>query len=498
LFFDNSTTSITFAIYFALMLGIGVYAYRRTSDLSDFVLGGRRLGPWVTALSASASDMSGWLLLGLPGYAYLAGLESVWLAGGLLIGTWLNWTLIATRLRVYSELADNALTLPEFFARRFLDRSGLLRIISAIFILLFFLFYTSSGLVAGGKLFESVFGLPYIWAVAAGVAAIILYTSIGGFLAVSWTDLLQGLLMLAALIAVPLMALQYSGGIDASIQAIEGKNPELLQLLSNVDGAPLTAISIISLAAWGLGYFGQPHILARFKAIRHSSEIPYARRVAVTWVALSLCGATLTGLTGIALLDLALDGGDVEKVFIHLVNLLFHPVIAGICLAAILAAVMSTADSQLLVASSAFTEDLYRFLFRREASQKELVRIGRLAVLSIAGLAFWLAMDPDNKVLDLVSYAWAGFGAAFGPALILSLYWRRMTRNGALAGIVVGGLTVVIWKQLEGGWFDLYEIVPGIVLSTFAILFVSLVDFAPDKTIGQEFDTMKQQLGHAR
>lgn len=492
--FDNATIAITFAFYFALMLGIGIYAYRRTADLSDFVLGGRRLGSWVAALSASASDMSGWLLLGLPGYAYAAGFESLWLAGGLLAGTWLNWRLMASRLRVYSEKAGNSLTLPEFLARRFHDQSGLLRVIAALFILLFFLFYTSSGLVAGGKLFESVFGLPYLWAVAAGVAAIILYTSIGGFLAVSWTDLVQGLLMLGALVAVPLMAIADNGGVAATLAAVNHSNPQLLDVFTNIDGEALTVVSMVSLAAWGLGYFGQPHILARFKAIRSVQDIPKARRIAVTWVALTLAGASITGLAGVALLDPPLSGGDVEKVFIHLVNLLFHPLIAGICLAAILAAVMSTADSQLLVASSAFTEDLYRALFRREASQRELVLIGRLAVLSIAAIAFFLAMDPESQVLDLVSYAWAGFGASFGPALLLALYWKRMTRNGALAGILVGGITVVVWKQLQGGWFDVYEIVPGIAFSALAIIVVSLIDFAPAEDIQAEFDSVKREL----
>jgi sodium/proline symporter len=494
LLFDNATIAITFAFYFALMLGIGIYAYRRTADLSDFVLGGRRLGSWVAALSASASDMSGWLLLGLPGYAYAAGFESLWLAGGLLAGTWLNWRLMASRLRVYSEKAGNSLTLPEFLARRFHDQSGLLRVIAALFILLFFLFYTSSGLVAGGKLFESVFGLPYLWAVAAGVAAIILYTSIGGFLAVSWTDLVQGLLMLGALVAVPLMAIADNGGVAATLAAVNHSNPQLLDVFTNIDGEALTVVSMVSLAAWGLGYFGQPHILARFKAIRSVQDIPKARRIAVTWVALTLAGASITGLAGVALLDPPLSGGDVEKVFIHLVNLLFHPLIAGICLAAILAAVMSTADSQLLVASSAFTEDLYRALFRREASQRELVLIGRLAVLSIAAIAFFLAMDPESQVLDLVSYAWAGFGASFGPALLLALYWKRMTRNGALAGILVGGITVVVWKQLQGGWFDVYEIVPGIAFSALAIIVVSLIDFAPAEDIQAEFDSVKREL----
>jgi sodium/proline symporter len=464
---------LTFVVYLLVILIIGVIAWRRTRDLADFVLGGRRLGSWVAALSASASDMSGWLLLGLPGYAYVAGLESFWLAFGLLLGTWLNWRLVAARLRLASEAAGDALTLPQYFANRFHDESGLIRVVSSLFVLLFFLFYTSSGLVAGGKLFEAVFGLPYLWAVALGALTIILYTAFGGFLAVSWTDLFQGLLMAAALVAVPLMALGVLGGADGAVDAIAAQDPALLDPFSDSEGKPLGLLAIVSLLAWGLGYFGQPHILARFKAVRSVDLVPRARRIAVSWVFITLSAACLVGLLGIPVFDPAL--ADAEKVFIRLVDLLFHPLVAGICLAAILAAIMSTADSQLLVSSSAFTGDIYRVVMRKQASQRELVVVGRLAVLTIAVAAFLLAMDPENKVLDLVAYAWAGFGAAFGPAVLLSLYWRGMNRWGALAGILAGGLMVVIWKPLQGGLFDLYEIVPGFIVSTLAILVVSRI-----------------------
>ena len=462
---------ITFVAYLLVVLVIGVIAWRRTRDLADFVLGGRRLGSWVTALSASASDMSGWLLLGLPGYAYLAGLEAFWLAFGLLIGTWLNWRLVAARLRVASEKAGNALTLPQYFSNRFQDSSGLIRVVSSLFVLLFFLFYTSSGLVAGGKLFEAVFGLPYLWAVGLGTLTIILYTAFGGFLAVSWTDLFQGLLMAAALVVVSVMALGLDGGIGGATDAVANSNPALLDPMTDSDGQPLGILAILSLMAWGLGYFGQPHILARFKAVESVDLVPRARRIAVSWVFITLVAASLVGFAGIPVFDAPLE--DAEKVFIRLVDLLFHPVVAGICLAAILAAIMSTADSQLLVSSSAFTGDIYRVLLRKEASERELVVVGRLAVLVIAGAAFLLAMDPDNRVLDLVSYAWAGFGAAFGPAVLLSLYWTGMNRWGALAGILGGGLTVVLWKPLEGGLFDLYEIVPGFIISAICIWLVS-------------------------
>ncbi|MGE5154308.1 MAG: sodium:solute symporter family transporter, partial [Bdellovibrio bacteriovorus] len=293
----------TFAVYFVAVLAIGWVAYRRTATITDFVLGGRRLGSGVAALSASASDMSGWLLLGLPGLAYAAGVESLWLAGGLLLGTWLNWRLMAARLRVFSESFGDALTLPEYFANRFGERGGLLRGIAALFVLVFFLIYTSSGLVAGGKLFESVFGLPYVWAVAAGALSILIYTAVGGFLAVSWTDVLQGLLMAAALIAVPVFAVNQLGGLEPSAAAIAAASPHLFDPFTTRDGTPIGLIAVLSLAAWGLGYFGQPHILARFQGIRSAAAVPRARRIAVTWVAVTMAGAMLTGLAGIPLLD---------------------------------------------------------------------------------------------------------------------------------------------------------------------------------------------------
>ncbi|MDC0663464.1 sodium/proline symporter PutP [Marinobacter sp. SS21] len=482
----NLGVSLTFVVYILLMLGIGYVAYRRTSNLSDYILGGRSLGPLPSALSAGASDMSGWLLLGLPGYAYAAGYEAIWIAVGLLAGTWLNWLFVARRLRTYSLAAGDSLTLPSFFENRFHDTSRLLRIVSAFFILLFFLFYTSSGLVAGGKLFETVFGLDYSTAVIIGTLAVVSYTFFGGFLAVAWTDVIQGLLMFAALLLVPIIAINADGGWGATKAAMELKNPEFLNALTSGDGSAMTAIAILSLLGWGLGYFGQPHILARFKAIRSEQDIPAARRIAVIWSGLGLFGALLVGFAAIGYFETPLDDG--ERSFILLVDALFHPVIAGILLAAILAAIMSTADSQLLVSSSALAEDFYKALFRREASQGELVWVGRLAVVGIAVVACILAFDPDSQVLELVSYAWAGFGAAFGPALILSLYWKRMTRAGAVAGIVVGGATVVVWGNLSGGILDLYEIIPGFILATIAIVLVSLAGAEPTKDVQDGFD----------
>lgn len=473
---DDGMIVATFVAYLATVLAIGVVAWRRTRNLRDYILGGRSLGQWVTALSAQASDMSGWLLLGLPGYAYLAGLESVWLLSGLLVGTYLNWKFVAERLRRATERYGDALTLPDYFEARFEDHSRVLRLVSGVFVLVFFTFYTSSGLVAGGKLFESVFGLPYWWAVTAGGVTVVVYTFFGGFLAVSWTDFLQGSLMFLALIAVTAVGLQVSGGLDGLQVSLESVNPELLNPLTNVAGEPLGWIAIASLLGWGLGYAGQPHILARFMAIRQPGDLHRSRRIAMSWVTVALLSATVVGLVGIGLLPQPLQGADSEKVFIELARLLFHPVVAGVCLAGILAAVMSTADSQLLVASSAVSEDFYRGLFRRDAGQNELLWVGRLAVVAIALVAFYLARDPDSKVLDLVAYAWAGFGAAFGPAIVLSLYWDGMTRNGALAGILGGGLTVIIWKELGGGLFDLYEIVPGVLVSALCIAVFSKLE----------------------
>ncbi|WP_417537442.1 sodium/proline symporter PutP [Marinomonas sp.] len=486
--------SLTFLAYLVIMLGIGLYAYKRTSSSEDYFLGGRSLGPWPTALSAGASDMSGWLLLGLPGYAFAAGLEAVWIAGGLLVGTWLNWLICAKRLRTYSIKANNALTLPDFLSTRFNDKSKLIQTISALFILLFFLFYTSSGLVAGGKLFETVFGLDYTYAVIIGTVCVVSYTLFGGFLAVAWTDLVQGLMMSAALVIVPVIAID--GGWSDLSTTLMNKNPELLNIWTNVSGEPLSAIAIVSLVAWGLGYFGQPHILARFKASRSNKDIKTARRIAVVWTMISMIGALLIGLVGLNFVDSNLAGNlaDPEKIFMILVNAVFHPVVAGILLAAILAAIMSTADSQLLVSSSALAEDFYKQLFNKKATQKQIVNVGRFAVVAISIIALLLALNPESSVLGLVSYAWAGFGAAFGPAILLSLFWRNMNRNGALAGIIIGGVTVVVWKQLSGGLFDLYEIVPGFILSTLAIFVVSLTTGKPETSVTESFDEYEKAL----
>ncbi len=475
----------TFFAYLVVMLAIGIYSYLGTKNVSDYLLGGRRLNCFTTALSAGASDMSGWLLLGLPGLAYAAGIKAGWLALGLLIGTYINWKFVASRLRVFTAALGDSITLSEYFENRFDDRSHIIRTATAIFILIFFLFYTSSGLVAGGKLFESVFGLPYLGAVSIGALVIICYTFLGGFTAVCLTDCIQGLLMFLALIVVPLVSIIHQGGWNATFQSMRSVDPTMLNPFKSVGGGSFSAISIVSLLAWGLGYFGQPHILARFMAINSSDKMGRARMIAMWWVFIGMFGALLVGFSGIGSLEVMLKGADTEKVFIKLIELLLHPIPAGICLAAILAAIMSTADSQLLVSSSALTEDVYKPFIRKRASQNELVWVGRSAVIIIAVIAFFIAMDPESKVLDLVAYAWAGFGATFGPAILLSLFWKRMTKMGAFAGIVTGGVVVVIWKQLQGGIFELYEIVPGFLISIIAIILVSLLSRPPEDIEGK-------------
>lgn len=471
---DSTATIVAMALYMGVCLVLGCIAFRRTHTLGDFILGGRQLGSVVTAFSAQATDMSGWLLMGLPGLAYAAGFDAIWMAGGLVAGTWLNWRYVAAPLRVRTEQLDNALTLPDYFERRFDDRSRVLRSLSAFFILVFFIFYTSSGFVAAGRLFMALFDLPYASAMLWGSAVMLAYTFLGGFLAVSWSDVLQGTLMLVALLLVAAIGLGTAGGVSATFARLADIDAALLDPFIAAGSEPLGALGVLSLLGWGLGYAGQPHILARFMAARSAAHIVVARRVAMAWVIVALGSAVLVGLTGRAALPTDLEGAQVEQIFIRMATTLFPPAIAGICLAGIMAAIMSTAAAQLLVASSAFAEDFYRGLLRPRAAPRELLWIGRIAVLVIAALAFALALAPGRTVLDLVSWAWAGFGAAFGPAILLSLYWPRMTRAGALAGILSGGITVIVWKQLAGEALPLYELVPGFLLSALAIYVVSL------------------------
>jgi sodium/proline symporter len=487
---NNINILFSFLIYLIFMLSIGIIFYRRTKNLSDYILGGRGLNSWVTAMSAQASDMSGWLLMGLPGYAYIAGLESLWIAIGLGVGTYLNWKFIAKRLRKYTEHAGNSLTIPDYFENRFKDNSKTLRFVSAFFILTFFLIYTSSGFVASAKLFSTVFGLSYKNGLFIGAFIIISYTFLGGFMAVSWTDFFQGMIMFIAIIVIPMAGLNLLGGLESVYFSIKNINPELLNMFTKTDGTFLSIISIVSLLAWGLGYFGQPHILARFMAIRSPEKIKQARHIAMIWVVISLFSAVFIGIMGRAYLQTSLKQAEAETIFIILVNSFIIPVAGGILLAAILAAIMSTADSQLLVTSSAITKDFYKVLFRKKAGPKELIWVSRAAVIVVAIIAYIIALNPKSSVLGLVAYAWAGFGAAFGPLVLISLFWKRMTRISAIGGISVGGIVVIIWKQLDGGIFNMYEIVPGFILSVLAIIIISLVDKKPSEDIIKEFDSI--------
>jgi sodium/proline symporter len=495
---------ITFFIYFIGMFLIGIYAYLKTKNSEDYFLGGRSLGPWTTALSAGASDMSGWLLLGLPGYVLISGLDGIWLTGGLLIGGWCNWMFLAKPLRVYSEVLDNSLTIPDFLSNRVKDNKKIIQLISSILILVFFLFYTSAGLVAGGKLFSAVFDFDYKIAVTIGTISVVSYTLFGGFMAVCWTDMIQGLMMMAALLIVPIFALNsIPNNFQDVIPLTNEANPYFLNLFVDSKGEKLSFLSIISLAAWGLGYFGQPHILARFAAIKNYRELKISRHIAVTWTFLCMVGAVAVGWCGMLYVNQhGLPLIDPEQIFIQLVSVLFHPLMAGVLLAAILAAIMSTADSQLLICSTTIAEDIYARFIRPEATATELLHLGRISVAVISIIATVLAYNPNSTVLGLVSYAWAGLGASFGPALLMSLYWKRINYPGTLAGIVAGGATTIAWKyswehfpELLPDYFGMvYEIIPGFIISLVSIIIVSLITRHPEKDIIDKFMEVKEKL----
>ena len=485
---DEIYQLISIFIYLAIMLYIGWYSYKRTSNLTDYMLGGRSLGPAVTALSAGAADMSGWLLMGLPGGIYVTGLADAWIAIGLTLGAYANWFFIAPRLRSYSQVANDSITIPGYLENRFKDSSKLLRIVSGLVILIFFTFYISSGMVSGGVFFESSFGIDYKVGLFIVGGVTIAYTLFGGFLAVSYTDFLQGLMMLIALLLVPIIGIFFTGGPAETFDTIRAVDPTLLDFFKGT-----TFVGIVSALAWGLGYFGQPHIIVRFMAIKSIKETKSARRIGMGWMIFSLLGTIFTALIGIAFFEqnpqYVLE--NPETVFLTLGQILFHPLIAGFLLAAILAAIMSTISSQLIVTSSALIEDLYKVLLRKNGSDREYVFLGRMAVLLVSIIAMVLALEPDSTILDLVAYAWAGFGGAFGPVILLSLFWRKMTNWGALAGMITGAVTVILWANLtEAGVipFQLYEIVPGFLINLFFIVVVSLITYKPNETIEKEFD----------
>jgi sodium/proline symporter len=480
---------ISLAIYMIGMLLIGYWSFRKTSTLSDYMLGGRGLGPAVTALSAGASDMSGWLVMGLPGALYASGISNLWLPIGLTIGAYLNYLFLAPRLRAYTEVANDSITIPDYLENRFQDNKNILRLVSGIVILVFFIFYTSSGMVSGGTLFQSAFGLNYKLGLFVTAAVVLLYTLFGGFLAVSMTDFVQGTIMFIALVLVPVVVFGHVGSISPIIHDIRQINPSLLDLFKGT-----SFLGIVGLLAWGLGYFGQPHIIVRFMAIRDVKELKTARRIGIGWMIITLLGASAVGLLGISYFSH--HGGTLknpETVFVKFATLLFNPFITGFILAAMLAAIMSTISSQLLVTASAVTEDFYKTFLHKKASDKELVLIGRLSVLLVAVIAILMALNPNATILSLVSHAWAGFGSAFGPVILISLFWKRMTKWGALAGMIVGGLTVIIW--LETGLSNtLYEMVPGFFLSTVSVYVVSLLSKAPSKSISDQFKDMEKQI----
>ena len=485
------------AVYFAFMLLLGYLAFRRTRNLDDYMLGGRRLPPAVAALSAGAADMSAWLLMGLPGALYLSGLVEAWIAIGLTIGAWCNWYFVAPRLRSYTEVAGDAITIPTFLDRRFSDGKHALRIVSGIVILLFFTFYVSSGMVAAGTFMETTFGMP-AWVGILIVAGITLvYTTFGGFLGATWTDVAQGLLMLAALVVVPIMAVVRMGGWSevtsaiARIDAADGGHH-----FSFIAGA--TFLGVVSAVAWGLGYFGQPHIIVRFMALKTPQSATFGRRVGITWMILISIGACASGVIGRAFFgDSLLPTPDAprkpETVFLALSQDLFHPFLAGLVLSAVLAAIMSTLSSQLVVCSSALIEDLLKLADKKLPKNREVLA-GRLGVVVVAVIAAILSLTSENTILNLVGFAWAGFGASFGPIILLSLYWKRLTSWGSFAGVVAGAVTVVFWGKWDNGYLHslLYEIVPGFAMCLIVAVVVSLLTKAPSQEIVDEFNEAKK------
>ena len=482
------TIAIVFIIYLALMVAIGFKFYSKTSDLRDYFLGGRNLGSWLTALSAQASDMSGWLLIGLPGTAYViyAGTsEAIWTAIGLIIGTYLNWLFVAKRLRKYTEVSGNSITIPDFLENRFKDSKHILRVVSAVFIVIFFLIYTSSQFSAGAKLFSTVFGLNYTTGLVLGAAIIVSYTVLGGFSAVCWTDAIQGGIMFFALLAVPFMAMAQIGGIgEVSIRLAE-LTPESLGFFPMKDGA-IDSMLLASGLGWGLGYFGQPHILTRFMAIQSPDMIRKSRTIAMIWVIITLIAAVAIGVIGKAYMP---DLADGETIYMAMINAMFPDVIAGILLTAILAAIMSTASSQLLVTASSASRDLYALLFKKSTKGTEIVWVSRATVLIISLIAIVIALDANSSVFGLVSCAWGGFGAAFGPLILFALFWKRITMQGAVAGMVAGGVVDLFWYYMKsnGGIFSIYEIIPGFIASTVIIIIVSLCTKLPQE-IADEFE----------
>lgn len=500
---------VAITIYLIAMVAIGIYCSRKNENVGDFYLGGRKLGPFVTAMSAEASDMSSWLLMGLPGVAYLSGVaDATWTAIGLAVGTYINWLIVAKRIRIYTLVAGNSITLPDFFSRRYRDDKNILLCIAAIVIIIFFIPYTASGFAACGKLFSSLFGVNYQMAMIISAIVIVGYTATGGFLAASTTDLIQSMVMTVALFVVVIFGINVAGGFDAVMEnarALPGYlGMTTVYSVANDAAAPYSFLTICSTLAWGCGYFGMPHILLRFMAIEDEQKLSTSRRIATVWVVISMIVAVFIGIVGNSMTKVGaiplLEGSGSETIIVQISDLLSQngvafALLAGIILAGILAATMSTADSQLLAASSSVSQNLLQGFFRVKISQKKEMLVARGSVLIISVIAAFIARDPNSSVFGIVSFAWAGFGAAFGPVVLAALFWKRSNKQGALAGMIVGGCTVFIWKYLVrpmGGAWNIYELLPAFILALIAIVVVSLMTKAPEGEIVEEFEEVKR------
>lgn len=509
---------ITMVIYMSVVIVIGLYFAKRSNESSDnFFLGGRTIGPWVSALSAASSDMSGWLLMGLPGVAYWYGLsDAVWTAIGLAAGTIINWIWVAKRLRRYSEIAGNSITLPEFFSNRFKDTKKILLTLTAVWILVFFVVYASSCFVTVGKLFSTLFELPYISMVILGASFVLFYTAVGGFLAESASDTMQASVMILALSMVLVVGTSAAGGMAEVInnaKSIPGffeffgiASPTVIDGVQQAqNGVPLFGeagkygfYTVLSTLAWGLGYFGMPHVLLRFMAIRDEKEVKISATIAGVWVVISLFAAVMIGIIGRSLFPTALTtAGAAETVFIEIAQTLFHPIFAGLAMAGILAATISSADSYLLIGASAFSKNIYHGLFKQEATDKQVMTMTRIILITITIIGIFIALDENSVIFTIVSFAWAGLGATFGPLMLFSLFWKRTTREGAIAGMLSGGVTVFVWKLLlkpMGGLFGVYELLPAFIISCIFIYVVSKMTKEPSAEIQEEFEMARNKL----
>ncbi|WKK61317.1 sodium/proline symporter PutP [Corynebacterium sp. P3-F1] len=500
---ESTWMILAVVIYFGLMVAIGYYGWRKTTHYGDYVIGGRDLPPFVAGISAGASDMSGWLLMGLPGALFVSGMSEMWIVIGLFLGAWANWQWVAPRMRAYSEVANNSITLPSFFENRTHDQTRALRIIAAAIIIFFFTFYVSSGMVAGGRYFESTFRGDYVWGMLIVGVITVLYTFIGGFFAVSYTGVAQGILMFAALLIVPVMALFaidnpgdiFAYPLDNPYGPHPDGNPTFFNFFAGVSAA-----TIIGNLAWGFGYMGQPHIVTRFMALRSPSEARSGRNAGMIWVGICYIGAVFTAIIGASFFGqtehYVTDREGFETIFLDMTYVLFHPLFAGLVLTAVLAAIMSTMSSQLLVTSSALIEDLFRGLTKKELSGRTLLVASRAMVVLVAVVAILMALNPSDTILGLVGFAWAGFGSAFGPVVVASLFWRRLTAPGAMAGMVVGALTVLIWGYVPATSELIYEMVPGVIFATIAMVAVSLAT-KPNPKSEAEFDRANQVFDYA-